>query len=213
MTDRTTTAALAELREGIQRGEFVPGQRLVESDLMERFSGSRAGVRQVLADLAAEGLVERIPNRGARVRVVELAEAIEITECRMVLEALCAAKAAERATDQDRAGLGELVDRMRAAVTEGDLPGYSDLNHQVHGRILELSGQRTAIATIDRLRAQLVRYQYRLALQPGRPQRSLGEHERILVAVVAGDAPAAERAMRDHLCHVIAALSASVSPR
>ncbi|MFC4911796.1 GntR family transcriptional regulator [Actinomadura gamaensis] len=201
-------AVLDGIREGIRRGEFVPGQRLVEADLMERFAAGRAGVRQALADLAAEGLVERVPNKGARVRVVEVAEAVEITECRMALEGLCAAKAAARATAADRDDLTGLLSRMRAAVEAGDPLGYSDLNHLLHGRILEISGQRTAVATIERLRGQLVRHQFRLALRPDRPQRSLAEHERVVAAVLAGDPEAAEAAMRDHLRHVIEALAA-----
>ncbi|GAA2611943.1 GntR family transcriptional regulator [Actinomadura fulvescens] len=203
-------AVLDGIRGCIRHGEFVPGQRLVEADLMERFAATRAGVRQALADLAAEGLVERVPNKGARVRVVSVAEAVEITECRMALEGLCAAKAAERVTDADRGELTGLVSQMRTAVEAGDLIGYSDLNHLVHARVLEISAQRTAVATIERLRGQLVRYQFRLVLQPDRPQRSLAEHERIVAAVLAGDPAAAEAAMRDHLRHVIDALAAGV---
>ena len=60
---------------------------------------TRQSLRAALLDLTADGLVERIPNRGARVRVVSTAEAVAITECRMALEALCAVKAAERITE------------------------------------------------------------------------------------------------------------------
>lgn len=204
--------ALDGVRECIHSGEYAPGQRLVESDLMERFGVTRAAVRLALADLTTEGLVERVPNKGARVRVVSVAEAVEITECRMALEGLCAAKAAARATPADHAALRELVERMRAAIAAGDLLGYSDLNHLMHRRILDISAQRTAISTIERLRGQLVRYQFRLALQPGRPQTSLAEHERIVEAVVAGDAAAAEHAMREHLRQVIAGLATPPAP-
>jgi DNA-binding GntR family transcriptional regulator len=196
----------AALRDAIQRGEFAPGQRLVESDLMERFGATRAGVRLALADLAGEGLVERLQNKGARVRVVTPGTAVEITECRMVLEGLCAAKAAERVTDADRAELRGLVEQMRSAVRDGDLLGYSDLNHQLHRRIRQMSAQHTAIATIERLRGQVVRHQFQLALRPGRPARSLEEHARIAEAVISGDCAAAEAAMRAHLASVIDAL-------
>jgi DNA-binding GntR family transcriptional regulator len=68
------------------------GQRLVEADLAEQYGVVRSGVRAALLDLSAEGLVERIPQRGSRVRTLSLEEAIEVTEARMVLESLCAAK-------------------------------------------------------------------------------------------------------------------------
>ena len=89
------------IRDAIADGEFAANQRLIESDLSERFGASRGNVRTALVQLSSEGLVERMQNRGARVRAVSLPEAIEITEVRMALEGLCAAKAAERATADD----------------------------------------------------------------------------------------------------------------
>ena len=75
---------VAALRDAIVDGEFAPNQRLVEADLSERFGASRGNVRSALLELTAEGLVERVQNRGARVRAISLTEAIEITEVRMV---------------------------------------------------------------------------------------------------------------------------------
>ena len=109
------TDVASGIREAILSGQFVPNQRLIEADLSEQFAASRASVRAALAELANEGLIERVQNRGARVRAVSLAEAVEICEVRMVVEGLCAAKAAERATDADAAGLREIGDAMRAA--------------------------------------------------------------------------------------------------
>src|ERR1700757_1330914 len=94
--------------------------------------GPRASLRAALFDLAAEGLVERIPNRGARVRAVTLDEAIAITECRMALEGLCAAKAAERVTEPDAARLRQIGEEMERSVAEGELLKYSALNHELH---------------------------------------------------------------------------------
>ena len=110
----------------------------------------RAGVRNALVQLASEGLVERIQNRGARVRAVSLDEAIEITEVRMALEGLCAAKAAERATDNERRELREIGGRMRDAVATGDVLGYSDLNKQLHALVLGISGQATACTVLQK---------------------------------------------------------------
>jgi DNA-binding GntR family transcriptional regulator len=194
------------IRGAIISGDFSPGQRLVEAELTEQFGASRAAVRDALVQLAGEGLVERIQNRGARVRAVSLEEAVEITEIRMALEGLCAAKAAGRATERDHAELREIGERMRDAVSSGDVFGYSDLNKELHALLLTISGQRTARAVLDRLRGQNVRHQFRLATQPGRPQISLPEHLAIIDAVCAGDAEAAEQAMRAHLRSVLDAL-------
>ena len=201
-------SVLDAMRDGIMRGEFVPDQRLVETDLSERFSASRSSVRSALLQLANEGLVERIQNRGARVRTVSLAEAIEISEVRMVVEGLCAAKAAERVTPAEADELRELGAQLSAAVASGDVLGYSGINQSLHRRIRELSGQATAGDVLERLRAQIVRHQFRLAMQPGRPAVSLNEHLAIIDAICSGDPETAEQAARQHLRSVIEALRA-----
>ncbi len=202
---RPTTVADA-LRDAIVDGEFAPNQRLVEADLSERFGASRGSIRTALLELGAEGLVERVQNRGARVRAVSLAEAIEITEVRMVLEGLCAAKAATRLTEDDRDRLRGIGTAMQEAVRSGDLLGYSELNRQLHALIRTLGGQSTAQAILERLRGQNVRHQFRLALHPGRAAVSLPQHLEIIEALCAGEAEAAEAAVRRHLQSVIETL-------
>ena len=201
------------IRGAILRGDFVPNQRLVEADLSEQFAASRASVRAALLELANEGLIERVQNRGARVRAVALDEAIEISEVRMVVEGLCAAKAAERVTADEAAELGDIGDAMRQAVASGDVLGYSQLNERLHRRIREISGQRTAASVLERLRAQNVRHQFRLAMHPGRSAVSLPEHLAIIEAIRAHDADAAERAARAHLRSVIQALPEAAGNR
>ena len=200
--------ALAQLRQAILSGDLAPGQRLVEEELAGTLGVTRQSLRAALLDLTAEGLVERIPNRGARVRVVTTAEAVAITECRMALEALCAAKAAERVTDDEAAQLRELAESLRRSVADGNPLKYSELNRELHRRVGAISGQAVAVGLLERLHAQLVRHQFQLALRPGRPEVSLPEHLAIADAV-AGRRPAdAERAVRAHLASVIEALQA-----
>ena len=201
-----TRVAADALRDALTRGDLAPGQRLVEADLAELYDVTRASVRAALIDLASEGLVERIPNRGARVRVVPVEEAVAITECRMVLEGLCAARAATAATDDEIASLVELGAQMRAAVADGEPVKYSEYNRQLHRRVREISAQPVANAVLDRLNAQLVRHRFRLSLRPGRPQVSLGEHLAIIEAIATRNPEAAEAATRAHLASVIAAL-------
>lgn len=194
------------IRDAIVRGEFVPNQRLVEADLSAQFSASRANVRAALIELANEGLVERVQNRGARVRAVSLEEAVEISEVRMMLEALCAAKAAERITDDEITELRRLGKDMREAVANGDVVGYSGLNQRLHSRVREISAQNTAAQVLERLRGQSVRHQFRLAMRPGRPSVSLPEHLAIIDSICAHDQEGAQNAMRGHLKSVIKAL-------
>ncbi|MFC4472220.1 GntR family transcriptional regulator [Streptomyces xiangluensis] len=198
--------ALTQLRQAILRGEMAPAQRLVENELAEQFGVTRASVRAALIDLAAEGLVERIPNRGSRVRLVTVEEAVAITECRMVLEGLCAAKAAVQATDDQLTELADLGTAMSKAVADGEPMTYSGLNQELHARIQQFSGQQVAVELLDRLNAQLVRHRFQLALRPGRPQQSVNEHLAMIEAIRARDPQAADAAARDHLTSVIDAL-------
>src|ERR1700742_4633976 len=198
--------ALAALRQAILNGDFAPGQRLIEEELAGTLGVTRQSLRSALLDLTAEGLVERIPNRGARVRVVSTAEAVAITECRMALEALCAAKAAERITDDEAAQLRELAENLKRSVADGNPLKYSELNRELHRRVGVISGQTVAVGLLERLHAQLVRHQFQLALRPGRPEVSLPEHVAIAHAVAGRRPEDAERGVRAHLASVIEAL-------
>jgi DNA-binding GntR family transcriptional regulator len=200
--------ALTALRQSILSGDMGPGQRLVEEELAATLGVTRQSLRAALLDLTAEGLVERIPNRGARVRVVTAEEAVAITECRMALEALCAAKAAERVTDDEAAQLRELGRDLESAVAEANPLKYSELNRELHRRVVELSDQQVAASLLQRLHGQLVRHQFQLALRPGRPEVSLPEHLAIAHAVADRRPGDAVRAVRIHLASVITALRA-----
>ncbi|MDT7800602.1 MAG: hypothetical protein QOI78_4035, partial [Actinomycetota bacterium] len=108
--------------------------------------------------------------------------------------------------DAEIAELRELGDAMRAAVSSGDVVGYSGLNQRLHRRVREIGGQRTAEQVLERLRGQSVRHQFRLAMRPGRPQVSLPEHLAIIDAVCAHHPVEAAEAARVHLQSVIEAL-------
>jgi DNA-binding GntR family transcriptional regulator len=197
---------LDRLREDILLGELGPGQRLVEAELTERFGATRGAVRQALIQLEGEGLVQRERNRGAKVRSVTLDEAIEITEARAVLEGLCAAKAAVRATDDEREHLRELGRQMTEAVAAEDVVRYSGLAQDIHRSVREFARQHTVADLLERLRYQSVRYHFSVALLPGRPSVGLAEHLEVIEAVVSGQSGEAEAIMRRHLESVIDAL-------
>jgi DNA-binding GntR family transcriptional regulator len=204
---RTIANITADLRSDILAGVFPPGDRLVELQLSERYSVGRASVRSALVELATEGLVDRAANRGATVRRISLAEAIQITEARAALESLIARHAARHATPADGAELEGLVARMRAAVAAGDAASYSALNSTLHRRLREISRHAVADNLVDNLRNRSAHHQFRLASMPGRSAESVEQHASIVAAVVTGDEEAAGAAMHAHLVSVIDALS------
>lgn len=194
------------LRSAIVRGDIAPNSRLVEADLTSTFQMSRGAVRNALIRLEEEGLVVRERHRGARVRHVSDAEAVEILQARAALEGLTARQAAERIDETGAERLLDCLSRHRSLLEGGDLLGASDANADLHATIIELSGHSTAKRLIRMLSSQTVRYQFRTILIPGRSAASGTEHTAIVDAVVAGDADAAEHAMRQHLFNVADAL-------
>src|SRR3954447_23137404 len=204
-------AAERALRTAISRGDMPPGYRLVEAELVDQTGVSRGAVRLAIDALAAEGLVERIPNKGARVRVVSTDEAVAITECRMPLAGLLARKAAERITDAEAGRLRAHLRAMTAAVECGDVGTYSELISQLHAMVGEAARHPIAADLVSRLQAQLVRHQFRLSLRPGRPRVSLGELGELVDAITDRDPGRAEAAAVTHFRSVIAALSEPIS--
>jgi DNA-binding GntR family transcriptional regulator len=199
------------MRAAILRGEYAPRQRLVEADLCERFATTRFVARAALAELAAQGLVEFERNKGARVREISIAEAIEITEVRRLLEGHQAARAAQRVTSAQATELRGIIDDMCTAVERSELIRYSGLNARLHAAIRDISAHETSARLLRQLRDQTVRHQFTLSLVPGRPSVSLPQHTAIVAAVTAKDPGRAEQAMHDHLQSVIEALRSLMS--
>ncbi|HEY5187826.1 MAG TPA: GntR family transcriptional regulator [Solirubrobacteraceae bacterium] len=202
---------VGELRAAIASGRLQPNQRLVEADLVRDLGVGRAAVRTALARLEQEGLVEHERHRGARVRLVAEHEAVEILEARTALEALTARHAAAQATARDVRDLRSILDTMRRRLDDGDLLTASDENARLHQRLLAIARHGVATRLISALNHQLVRFQYRTIMAPGRSERSFAEHRAIVDAVAAGDPDGAETAMRRHLLAVTQALREQVS--
>ena len=198
--------AYATMRRIIRSGELGPGERLVETDLAQRLGLGRNAIRTSLARLEQDGLVERTAFRGARVRVIDEEEAVEILEARGALEGVAASYAARRARPQNVDALRSIVMQMTELLAAGDLLGMSELNARLHGRIVDIANLPRVARLIDDLNAQNVRHQFRTVLAPGRPSQSLREHGAIVDAIASGNATDAEDAMRTHISNVIRTL-------
>jgi len=200
----------ARLREAITRGQLMPNQRLVEADLAGQYRVNRAHIRTALAMLDQEGLVVREKNRGARVRAISDAEAIEIAETRLAIEVMVARQAAERITEAGKAALRAIEADLKRAVKDADDLAYSRGNGALHREIQRIAGNGTATRILSTLRTHLLRLQYRVILFPGRPRSSLAEHHAIVDAICAGDGNAAEAAMRKHLTSFMSLLKQAI---
>ncbi|MGH1491810.1 MAG: GntR family transcriptional regulator [Acidimicrobiales bacterium] len=195
-----------QLRTDILAGVFLPGTRLVELQLTERYQVGRAAIRSAIVELSAEGLVVHETNRGATVRRVPIDVAVEIAEARAVIEGLLARRAAERATENERAELTEIIAAMTEAVDGQNQDRYTELNRLLHRRIREVSGHSIAAELAANLRNRGTHQEFRLASMPGRSGVSLPQHAAIVAAIVSGDGDVADAAMQSHLGSVKSAL-------
>lgn len=201
-----------QLQELILEGELAPGERLpTERDLAERFGVSRTTVRQALAALEARGLIESHVGSGTYLAKSEkgftiavlaqlldgarlrLAEALEV---RAILEPAVARMAAQRAKAEDVGAIRQALEAMERA----EDPLQSDL--AFHAAIAQASRNRLMRTVLEALASRLRESRQLSLTAPGGLEQSLEDHRRILAAISARDAGAAETAMREHIAHV-----------
>jgi DNA-binding GntR family transcriptional regulator len=188
-----------DLRAAVATGAILPNERLIESELMERFEAGRPAVRVALIRLEQEGLVEQERGHSARVRLIGQDEAIEISEARALLESHAAAAAAERATDADIDELRTLVEKSDSLRDAGRVSELVDMDTQFHRKILEVSANRTIMRLHGALHGHLVRHHRSTQLEQERSGASPQEHRAIVEAIAAHDPVAASTAMQTHL--------------
>ncbi|ALE83961.1 GntR family transcriptional regulator [Pseudonocardia sp. HH130629-09] len=180
-------------------GHYPPDSRLTESDLTSQLGVSRGTIRSVLARLAQDGYVTAEINRGARTRSFSIEEAAEILESREVLESALAAKAAERATDDDIAAMTATCEGMWAQQIPGGREEYNKLNREFHKQVQAAARQAMLTKFVESLLYPLVVRQYRDVDRPHPRPQSVREHEAILAAIATRNPEAAAAAMRHHL--------------
>ena len=201
--------ALNELRELILGGALTSGTRLGEVELAEGLGVSRTPVREALNRLAAEGLVEISPNRGARVATWTVAELEGVFDLRISLEPQLTAFAVSNAGPADVDQLDDLAHRMVEVGTPGprqDLDELVPLNRAFHDRLIALAAHPTlASALAAALHPPIVRRNFH-AYDGESLRRSLGHHLEIVAAVRAGDPGWAGAVMNAHICNARAVM-------
>ena len=209
---RATEEAQATLRAAILGGEIAPGARLGEVELAEQLGVSRTPVREALRRLAADGLVDVLPNRGARVAQWTAADLDEIYELRALLESHGARRAAVRIAAAEVAVLERLCDDMEAGVRRGrkrDLDRITALNAEFHQRILDSAGSPRLTALVPTVvQVPLVARTFHL-YSADALARSLGHHRELVAAMRAADPEWAGSVMRSH---VLAARAVLLGP-
>lgn len=214
-TEPLTRPALAvelvdRIRAIIMEGELRPGHKVPEKALTLRFGVSRTPVREALKVLAAEGYVRLIPNRGAVVAEVTLAEIEEVFPIIAALEGAAGELAARHATDREIAAVRRLNDKMHAAFEAGDRPAYFELNQQIHSAILDAARNPTLRQQHQMVAHRVRRARYQANLTAERWSEAVLEHDSIVEALEARDAERLGNLMKTHLEHKQTALRRAI---
>jgi len=189
------------LRQRIVEGHLAPGAKLNERELAESLHVSRTPLREAIKMLAAEGLVELLPNRGAVVAQMSENDVAETFEVIAGLEGQSGELAAQRITDAELAEIRALHYEMLAAHTRRDLPTYYRINAQIHARINAAARNRVLTQTWSTVNARLQALRFRSNFDEAKWQRAVKEHDRMVELLAARDSAGLRALLVTHLLH------------
>jgi DNA-binding GntR family transcriptional regulator len=175
------------LRQMLVEGRIAPGAKLNERELSEVLNVSRTPLREAIKMLAAEGLVELLPNRGAIAVELTEADVRNTFEVMAGLEAQSGELAAQRITDAELDEIRAMHFEMMAAWTRRDLSNYYRLNALIHGAINAAAKNPVLTATYRQVNARLQALRFRSNQDEGKWKRAVGEHEKMVEALAARD--------------------------
>jgi DNA-binding GntR family transcriptional regulator len=196
---RLHDTVIGHLRDFIVEGLLAPGMKLNERELCDTLGISRTPLREALKVLAAEGLIEISPNKGASVSRMSEAEIRETFELMSGLEAFSGELACERITPAEIAEIKSLHYAMLACRAQNDLSGYYNHNQAIHDKINEAARnsalRQTYIAVNRRLQAMRLRSNF----QTPKWDRAIKDHEEMIEALDARDGKRLAAILRQHL--------------
>ncbi len=192
-------AVAARLRQCIVEGQIAPGAKLNERELSERLQVSRTPLREAIKMLAAEGLVELLPNRGAVAASLDEQDVADAFEVIAGLEGQSGELAAQRITDAERAEIRALHYEMLAAFTRRDLSTYYRLNAQIHAQINAAARNPVLTQTWRNVNARLQALRFRSNFDEAKWQRAVQQHQRMVDLLDAREGSALRALLVEHL--------------
>jgi DNA-binding GntR family transcriptional regulator len=189
------------LRLMLVEGRIAPGAKLNERELSELLNVSRTPLREAIKMLAAEGLVELLPNRGAVAVSLTEADVLNTFEVMAGLEAQCGELAAQRITPQELAEIQAMHFEMLAAYTRRDLSGYYALNARIHDAISAAARNPVLASVYQQVNARLQALRFRSNQDEDKWKRAMKEHERMVEALAKHDGAAMREVLLTHLAN------------
>ena len=187
------------LRDDICQGVYAPGTRLQEVDLAENLNVSRSPVREALRQLAADGLLLEIPNKGVYVKEFTPKDIGEIYDLRVMLESYGIFHSAGHITSARRERLLRFLAELEKDLEKGDLEAYTATDEKLHNQIVHLGDNSLINDTYDRVRSMNQQFRILSLMDQQRFSDSLDEHRKIVHALVTGDLKRADDINREHL--------------
>ena len=189
------------LRQMLVEGQIVPGAKLNERELCEELKVSRTPLREAIKTLAAEGLVELLPNRGAIAVQLDEADVLNTFEVMAGLEGQSGELAAQRVSEAELAEIEAMHFEMKAAYTRRDLSNYYRLNAAIHGAINTAARNPVLTATYHQVNARLQALRFRSNLDGEKWSRAMAEHDRMIEALRERDGVTLRDVLIAHLGH------------
>ncbi|HEU0230550.1 MAG TPA: GntR family transcriptional regulator [Burkholderiaceae bacterium] len=196
---RLHDTVVEHLRNFIVEGVLAPGTKLNERELCDTLGISRTPLREAIKVLAAEGLIDIAPNRGATVSRMSEAEIREMFELMSGLEAFSGELACARITPGELSEIKALHYTMLACHAQNDLPGYYAQNHKIHDRINLAAGNSALRQIYISVNRRLQALRFRSNFQTAKWDQAVAEHEEMLKALEARDGARLAAILRQHL--------------
>jgi DNA-binding GntR family transcriptional regulator len=203
--------AADRLRELILAGELEPRARINEMALCARFSISRTPLREAIKLLAAEGLLDLLPNRGARVAAISDLEIDEIVEVMAALEGAAGELACHRITPRELEALTRLTEDMVEAWRQKDYPRYFLRNQEIHAGIMAAARNQSLQTIYGSLRGRVQSARFSASKTPPQWRRAIQDHERMLQLLAKRESAELGQLLRDHLRSKKVIIAASYS--
>jgi DNA-binding GntR family transcriptional regulator len=191
--------AAQRLRQMLVEGRIAPGAKLNERELSERLNVSRTPLREAIKMLAAEGLVELLPNRGAVAVALTEEDILHTFEVMAGLEAQAGELAAQRITEQELAEIQAMHFEMMAAYTRRDLSAYYGLNARIHSAINTAARNPVLSQVYQQVNARLQALRFRSNQDGEKWKNAMKDHEKMIEALAAHDANAMREVLLTHL--------------
>ncbi|GHC57288.1 GntR family transcriptional regulator [Streptomyces flavofungini] len=190
------------LRAALISGELKPGEVYSAPALAEDFGVSATPVREAMLDLAREGMVEPVRNKGFRVTEVNEKDLDQYTEIRTLIEVPTVGRITRTAAREDLEALREVAEEIVRAARVHDVIGYLEADRRFHLSLLALAGNERLVEAVSDLRKRSRLYGLTGLDERGELLPSAEEHIELLDLMLAGDAKGAEKCMTRHLGHV-----------